>query len=57
MSETSTWYWCLRHDRPERSGEACGAEDRLGPYPSEEAARRWQDRVDARNDAWDDDER
>lgn len=55
MSET-TWSWCLRHDRPERSDEHCRADDRLGPYPTEEAARRWKDRVESRNDTWEDED-
>lgn len=54
MSEQ--WYWCLRHQRVE--SEPCGAANRMGPYPTREAARNWKDRVDAREDAWDaDDER
>ncbi|MFN2608089.1 MAG: hypothetical protein ABR511_09360 [Acidimicrobiales bacterium] len=51
------WYWCLRHGRPEPAGEACEAEQRLGPYPSEDAARHWRERVDARNEQWDAEDR
>lgn len=46
------WFWCLRHERVEPR-EGCGPADRLGPYPTREAAEHWQDQVQARNDAWD----
>ena len=51
MSEQ--WYWCLRHQRAEPAA-GCAAEDRLGPYDSEQAARSWRDQVERRNDAWED---
>ncbi len=53
MPEETRWYWCLVHQRPEREGEQDRAEDVLGPYPSEDAARHWKDTVDERNEAWD----
>jgi len=56
MSEKE-WFWCLRHQRPEHAESACEAEQRLGPYPSEEEARKWKDRVEARNDQWDNEDR
>ena len=52
-TDASRWYWCLEHDRAEPEREACRATTRLGPYASPEEARRWKDRVEARNDAWD----
>jgi hypothetical protein len=56
--ETTQWYWCLQHERPEPEGEQCRAADRLGPYPSREEAIHWQERVEARNEQWkEDDER
>lgn len=48
------WYWCLAHQRPERAGDQCRAEDRLGPYSTEEAARNWQATRDSREEAWKD---
>jgi hypothetical protein len=52
-AESDTWYWCLRHSRVERAADSnCPPEDRMGPYESKEAAERWKDRVDARNDKW-----
>jgi hypothetical protein len=54
--ETDTaWYWCLHHHRAEHSGD-CRAERQLGPYPSAEAAERWRERVEQRNQRWDDED-
>lgn len=49
---STSWYWCFRHARAEPEGEQCAAVDRLGPYPTEEEARHWRERVDERNEAW-----
>lgn len=51
------WYWCLRHDRAEEAGAACAADDRLGPYDSKDAAEHWRDKVQARNEKWDQEDR
>ncbi len=51
------WFWCLRHQKPEHAGQACEAEQRLGPYPTEGEARAWKDKVEARNDEWDNEDR
>ena len=48
------WYWCQRHERAEPAGQACRALDRLGPYPSREAAENWRETAAARNEAWED---
>ncbi len=55
MSATG-WYWCLSHGQVEE-GAGCRAGDRMGPYESPEAARHWKDRVEARNDRWEGDDR
>jgi hypothetical protein len=55
MSEQ--YYWCIRHDRVERAGQACAERFRLGPYPSAEEARAWKQRRDAREDRWDAEDR
>lgn len=47
------WYFCLDHDRAEPEGEACKADNRLGPYASREEAEAWRERVESRNDDWD----
>lgn len=49
------WYWCLEHDRAEQ-GRVCRAASRMGPYESAEEAARWKERVEERNDAWDDED-
>lgn len=51
------WYWCMRHNRAEEAGAACAADDRLGPYESKDAAEHWKDRVEARNEKWDEEDR
>ncbi len=51
------WYWCLRHGRPEQAHEACRAEERMGPYASREEATRWREKVEARNERWDEEDR
>lgn len=50
--DEGTWYWCQKHDRPEEGPQACRTMDRLGPYPTEEAARRWRETAEQRNEAW-----
>lgn len=37
IGRNTAWFYCLRHHTVEREGE-CKATDRLGPYPSPEAA-------------------
>jgi len=46
------WYWCLQHHAVEPY-EGCKSENRLGPYPTREAAEGALDKVKARNDQWD----
>lgn len=48
------FYYCLEHGRVESGESRCRADNRLGPYPSEEAARNWKEQVEQRNEAWDD---
>lgn len=50
------YYFCLRHHAVEPF-EGCKAEDRLGPYPSREAAEQALRTVEQRNKAWDEDPR
>lgn len=56
-SEGEGWYWCLHHGRVEHGAESCPADERFGPYPSEEAARTWRQRVEERNEKWDAEDR
>lgn len=50
------WFWCLDHGRAEQ-GVGCRAERRLGPYPSADDAANWRQLRDAREQAWEDDDR
>ncbi|HQR27026.1 MAG TPA: hypothetical protein PLP61_08315 [Nocardioides sp.] len=57
MSETGTKYWfCLKHHTVEGT-DGCRNQDRLGPYPTAEDASRALERVQERNDAWENDPR
>lgn len=47
------WYWCLRHKAAEPADTDCPPGERLGPYPSEDAAVHWKEGFDRRNQAWD----
>ncbi len=50
---TETWFWCLQHGRAERASEGCAAVQRLGPYPSREAAESFAETAASRSQAWD----
>lgn len=56
---SGSWYWCLKHGRAEDGDGSgvCPPQDRLGPYESREAAEHWKDRVEARNQRWDREDR
>jgi hypothetical protein len=47
------WY-CLTHHQVE-GHDGCKNADRLGPYPSEAEAARALEKVEERNEAWDND--
>ena len=49
-----TWWWSLTEGRAVTRAERGRDDELLGPYRSMEAAERWRDGVDARNEAWDD---
>ena len=51
------WYWCVQHGRVEGEDDACAADDRMGPYPSEDAARNWRQLAEAREEKWKADDR
>ncbi|MGH3385385.1 MAG: hypothetical protein ACRDO1_12450 [Nocardioidaceae bacterium] len=48
------WYFCLVHHTVEPE-EGCKASDRLGPYGSEAEASRALEKVEERNEEWDND--
>lgn len=51
--ESGEWYWCLRHSAVEPA-DGCANNRRMGPYASAEEARNWRQRVEDRNEVWDD---
>ncbi|MDX6204695.1 MAG: hypothetical protein QOF39_752 [Frankiales bacterium] len=51
-TDSGDYYYCLTHHEVER-GQGCRAADRMGPYPTAEAAATWQESVEARNEAAD----
>ena len=50
------WYWDLNHHRAVRADERGPADHVLGPYATRGEAENWQQRVDERNEAWDDED-
>lgn len=52
----SEFWYCLKHHQVEGE-EGCRNADRLGPYPSAEEASRALEKVQERNEAWDNDPR
>lgn len=50
------WYYCLDHQRVEPY-EGCRSLSRLGPYPTAGAAARALERVNERNEEWENDPR
>jgi len=53
MSDREYWF-CLTHHRVEPR-DGCKNADRLGPYPTEDAAARALEQVEERNEAWEHD--
>ncbi len=51
------WYWCMRHQAVEPADRGCPPDQRTGPYATEEEARHWRDKVEARNEAWEEEDR
>jgi hypothetical protein len=54
MSENEEYWFCLTHHVVEPT-EGCRNQDRLGPYASKADAARALDKVEERNEAWDND--
>ncbi len=51
-----SFYYCLKHKTVEPDGSQCEATQRMGPYPTAEAAENWRQTVEERNEAWDDED-
>jgi hypothetical protein len=52
MDSEQRWWFCLKHHTVEPE-QGCRAEDRLGPYPTREAAEHALETVQRRNEEWD----
>ncbi|MEO1059419.1 MAG: hypothetical protein AAFY28_21135 [Actinomycetota bacterium] len=46
------WYWDLSRGTAVRASERGPGAQTMGPYTSRAEAERWQERVDDRNEAW-----
>jgi hypothetical protein len=46
------WYWDLTKGRAVPASERGPADKVMGPYPTQEEAEHWRERVEARNEAW-----
>jgi hypothetical protein len=47
----------MRHQDVEPADKGCPPDQRMGPYSSPGEARRWREKVEARNEAWDEDDK
>lgn len=54
MSDNAEFYFCLNHHTVE-GAEGCRAQDRLGPYATRAEAEHALERVEERNEEWDND--
>jgi hypothetical protein len=52
MEGEQNWYFCLVHNTVEPE-DGCAGKERLGPYPTREAAARALETVQERNKEWD----
>lgn len=54
MSQENEYYYCMKHKKVE-PWDGCRSDNRLGPYPSKEKASHAMEKVDQRNEAWEND--
>jgi hypothetical protein len=54
MAEDAQFWFCLKHHKVE-GRDGCKNSDRLGPYATEQEAARALDKVEERNEDWDND--
>jgi hypothetical protein len=57
VTDANEWYWCLEHQRAESADQSCPPDRRMGPYSSADEAQHWREKVEARNEAWDEEDR
>jgi hypothetical protein len=53
VSDEQRWWFCLKHNTVESDDGVCPGKDRLGPYPTREAAAHALETVRRRNEEWD----
>lgn len=52
-NERVEWYWDLGRGIAVTADERGPGDQTLGPYPSRPAAEHWRDKVESRNESWD----
>lgn len=52
-NERVEWYWDLGRGIALTADERGPGDQTLGPYPSRPAAEHWRDKVESRNESWD----
>lgn len=57
MTEEPKFYWCMDHKRVEGDDSPCPPDRRMGPYRSEADAAHWREKVESRNEEWDEADR
>jgi hypothetical protein len=57
MDGDKHWWFCLKHNTVEDDDGVCPGKDRLGPYPTREAAEHALQTVQERNEQWDSQDR
>ena len=55
--QAGEWYWCLDHKIVEPADRGCPPDRRMGPYATPQEAQHWKDKVEARNEEWDEEDR
>jgi hypothetical protein len=53
MNSQQRWWFCTKHHQVESDDGACPGKDKLGPYPTREAAEQALATVQERNEEWD----
>ena len=53
MEGDQQWWFCLKHNTVEDDNGPCPGKDRLGPYPTREAASQALETTQRRNEEWD----
>jgi hypothetical protein len=53
MEGDKRWWFCLKHNTVEDDDGVCPGKDRLGPYPTKQAAENALETVRRRNEEWD----